>query len=129
MTKNSKWISGEITDDEKPEWEPLEAVIGSLAEWFMWMYAIVLKDGSVVHAYKHVATRSYLHLDDGGAAYVYQHRNGGSMYRQTPLAQALTAVFDGWEDLAPLPSLRDRALMGRFILAADLRQPEPAHSS
>jgi hypothetical protein len=37
----------------------------------MWMFEAELENGVELHAYKHWDTRRYLHLDQGGRAYVY----------------------------------------------------------
>ena len=55
-------IHGSLLQFDKPEWKPLEYLIGSeLRRWFMWMHAIRLDDGRGFHTYKHVATRRYFH--------------------------------------------------------------------
>jgi hypothetical protein len=66
-----------------PVWEPLEAVahlVRSRVELpafhegeFMYMATVRrLRRGLRIHLYKHVDTRCYLNLDDGGHAYAYR---------------------------------------------------------
>ncbi|HET7591077.1 MAG TPA: hypothetical protein VFK14_12965 [Solirubrobacterales bacterium] len=55
----------------EPEWEPLLNVAPDHVGDFMWMYAVLLADGTRLQAYKHYWTRDYLHLDDEGRAFIY----------------------------------------------------------
>ena len=65
-------ISGTPSQHDRPAWEPLVDLLGpDLAGWFMWMCEIKLGDGCGLHAYKHVATRRYLHLASDGRAFLY----------------------------------------------------------
>ena len=50
------------------------------ADDFMWMGAAEFHDGRVVHSYKPVDTRRYLHLDESGHAYQYRSRADGGRY-------------------------------------------------
>ena len=53
-------------------WEPLiEAVGERLVGTFMWMYEEEMADGTILHVYKHVHTRRYMHLSTDGRAYAY----------------------------------------------------------
>jgi len=93
----SKTRRGRVVQAERPDWRPLEALVGeTVAERFMWMFEVELSDGSSLHAYKHADTREYLHLDAESAAFEY--RSPGR-YERVLAADALTAVF------APLPGL------------------------
>ena len=56
---------------EKPDWQPLLELAPDYIDDFMWMFEVELENGTVIHAYKHIDTRQYLHLDAGGGAYVY----------------------------------------------------------
>jgi hypothetical protein len=81
----------------EPDWRPLlktagEEVMGD----FMWMFEVELSSGKRLHAYKHVDTRCYVHLDHQGNAFVYEEPD---RYRTFPLTEVLAAVF------APLPGL------------------------
>ncbi len=51
---------------------------------FMWMGAVTLGDGRVVHAYKHIHTRRYLDLD--GAGHAYTVRAGAHVPLPSPAA-------------------------------------------
>jgi hypothetical protein len=55
----------------EPEWEPLLNFAPDHVGDFMWMFAVVLTDGTRLQAYKHYWTRNYLHLDDEGRAFVF----------------------------------------------------------
>jgi hypothetical protein len=55
----------------KPEWEPLLNFAPDHVGDFMWMFAVVLTDGTRLQAYKHYWTRDYLHLDNEGRTFVY----------------------------------------------------------
>jgi hypothetical protein len=95
---NDKSIAGEMGQGDRPNWEPLEAMVGEqLAGEFMWMFQVDLADGIAVHAYKHIFTRRYLHLGEDGRTLVFT-RSG--RYRTIDPFDLLMAVFDGWEDLA-----------------------------
>jgi hypothetical protein len=45
-------------------------------EDFMWMFEVELESGLRLHAYKHIETRKYLHLDKEGRAFVYRWFGG-----------------------------------------------------
>ena len=87
--------------DTAPHWEPLERAVGlALAVTFMWMFEALTADGRRVQAYKHRATRRYLHLDDEGLAYAYRRDRCVPI----PLARALEdALQPWWEDLDATP--------------------------
>jgi hypothetical protein len=96
-------ISGRGTQGEDPNWAPLLELVGPvLVRWFMWMYEIALADGTVAHAYKHVATRRYLHLASPERALVYLGRHH---YREIDIDEALESAFFEWEQLWPEPDL------------------------
>jgi hypothetical protein len=54
-----------------PEWEPLLDLAPLHVADFIWMFAVELKDGSRVQAYKHYWTRDYVHLDGDGRTFVF----------------------------------------------------------
>jgi len=56
---------------DEPEWEPLLNFAPDHVGDFMWMFAVVLTDGTRLQAYKHYWTRDYLHLDNEGRAFLY----------------------------------------------------------
>jgi hypothetical protein len=94
-------IAGRGIQGDHPDWKPLLDLVGPvLVRWFMWMYEIALADGTPVHAYKHVATRRYLHLAAGERAFAY---TGRDRYREIDTQQALEAAFCEWEELLPEP--------------------------
>lgn len=86
--------------DSGPNWSPLECVARLVRQSpelpqfhpaeFMYMAALHAEHQRVtIHLYKHIDTRWYLNLDDGGHAYAYQYRpnesrspNFGGRYRR-----------------------------------------------
>lgn len=61
-----------ITQGDSPAWEPLiEAVGERLVGTFMWMYEEEMADGTILHVYKHIHTRRYMHLATDGRAFAY----------------------------------------------------------
>jgi hypothetical protein len=82
---------GEMVQFETPNWDPLMKVVGHrVIGDFMWMHEVKLSDGRAVHAYKHVDTRRYIHLDEDGNAFVYTESD---RYRPMPAARVLATVF------------------------------------
>jgi hypothetical protein len=116
-------IRGTSVRSGDPEWRPLLDLIGSrLAEWFMWMFDHVLADGARVHAYKHVATRRYLHLAEDGRAFVYE---GDGRYREIQPRHAIHLAFAGWESLSPEPGdLLAHAALLRLVSDRAARRTE-----
>src|SRR3954451_8180564 len=66
-----KLRKGRMLSVNEPEWEPLLNFAPDHVGDFMWMFTVVLTDGTRIQAYKHYWTRNYLHLDDEGRAFVY----------------------------------------------------------
>jgi hypothetical protein len=89
-------IHGRPFNFERPCWEPLIDLVGlRLVRDFMWMLEILLEDDSVLQAYKHIETRRYLHLHEGGGrAFVCVD---AERYREIDPRIALRAVFADWE--------------------------------
>jgi hypothetical protein len=105
--------TAQITRDIKPSWEPLFELVGKeLVPGFMWMFAVRLDDGAEVHAYKSIATRSYVHLAVDGRAF---RTKGEHRYEEISASAAVAEAFDGWEDTLPQPKHPDavRALLER----------------
>jgi hypothetical protein len=103
---------GEVTQFERPVWEPLIELVGlAVVDGFMWMNEVVLDDGLEVHAYKSIATRRYLHLAIDGR--VFRYRSPGRYVQITP-REAVEEVFTDWEETLPAP--RDPAAV-RALLA------------
>ena len=85
----------------QPNWRPLLELIGlELVDWFMWMFAIELSDGTRVHAYKHRTTRRYFHLGEDGRAFAYIPRHS---YLEVAPAAAIDEAFHEWDELYPEP--------------------------
>ena len=96
-------ITGRGTQGDHPDWAPLLELAGPvLVRWFMWMHEVALADGTAVQAYKHVATRRYLHLAGPERAFVYLGRD---RYREIEIDEALEEAFLEWEELCPEPDL------------------------
>jgi hypothetical protein len=86
---------------ERPNWDPLIDVVGLvLVRWFMWMGQIELVDDTLVHAYKHVATRRYLHIGEDGRLFAYRSPD---TYCEIDRAPAIEEAFLEWEQLSPAP--------------------------
>jgi hypothetical protein len=95
---STKTIAGDMGQGDRPNWEPLEAMLGEeLAGEFMWMFQVDLADGTAVHAYKHILTRRYLHLGEQGQTFAYTY---SGRYRAVDPFDLLLVVFDGWEQFA-----------------------------
>jgi hypothetical protein len=113
MTRERR-VFGEMIVADEPVWEPLGRAVGErLMSTFMWMYEIRTTDGGRIHAYKHIDTRRYLHLDDEGRAYEFVAEQ---RYRPIPLAEAIELAFASWhrvgasaEELADAAAAIDRA--------------------
>ena len=111
-------LTGIVSQGDEPTWGPLESLVGLfLAGWFMWMYEIRLEDDAAVHAYKHIATRRYLHLAEDGRAFVYV---SPGQYDEITPHRAICLAFTGWERLSCEPDdpAEIRAQLQRALDAA-----------
>jgi hypothetical protein len=91
---DSASIAGRLGQRDHPNWEPLLGLIGEeLVGEFMWMAQIDLADGTVVHAYKHILTRCYLHVQEGGRTLAF---TASGRYRPIDPYHAIADAFDGW---------------------------------
>jgi hypothetical protein len=96
-------LRGRMSRLERPDWDPLIDLVGlELVRWFMWMGQIELVDDTRVHAYKHVATRRYLHIGEDRRLFAYRSPD---TYLQIDVDEAIEEAFHGWEDLLPEPDL------------------------
>ena len=116
-------IHGTLGQLDGPVWEPLLELVGEyLIGDFMWMCEVDLDDGSAIHAYKHSATRRYVHLHESdGRAFVYLDPE---RYREIHPRDAIDDVFHRWEDLVVKPASRE--LIRVAIDAARARAEERA---
>jgi hypothetical protein len=90
---------GRSTQGDTPEWGPLLDAVGERVTGdFMWMFEVVLTNGTPLQAYKHIDTRRYVHLAPDGAAFCFEPPDH---YRSFPVADVLAEVF------APLRRLAD----------------------
>lgn len=88
---------GKRYQGDKPDWGPLLDAVGERVTGdFMWMFEVVLDDGTPLQAYKHIDTRRYVHLAPDGTAFFYE---APDRYRSIAAARVLAEVF------TPLPGL------------------------
>lgn len=66
-----KPIRGKWLRVDAPEWEPLLNLAPDHVIDFMWMGSVQLVDGTRLQVYKHYWTSRYLHLSEGGRAFVF----------------------------------------------------------
>ncbi len=94
-------VHGEMLQGDSPQWDPLLEVAPELIDHFMWMFEVETQDGRRLHAFKHISTRCYLHLDHRANAFVYV---GDQRYRRIDLAFLLEeALRPWWEKLDATP--------------------------
>ncbi|MEV4419500.1 hypothetical protein AB0L40_05915 [Patulibacter sp. NPDC049589] len=81
----------EARDD--PSWDVLYAALRpeTLADFFTWMGDLRLEDGTRVHVYRHLESRSFLHVTGDGRALIYV--GGENRYRFVPIADAVRNAF------------------------------------
>ena len=105
----TRTIPGRLSQFELPDWAPLEALVSvRIARFFMWMNEVELDDGTLLQAYKHVATRRYLHLDEEGRTFGYVSRG---RYLEIDPLDALRDTFEDWEEICPEPDAEDVAAL------------------
>jgi hypothetical protein len=75
---------------DEPEWEPLLNFAPDHVIDFMWMFTVVLTDGTRLQAYKHYWTRDYLHLDNEGRTFLYA---GNERYEEVNPPWLLTRIL------------------------------------
>jgi hypothetical protein len=119
-----RYVVARLIQYETPDWQPLLRVAGEeLTFTFMWMHEVGTPAGQRLHAYKHIDTRRYVHLDREGNAFVYvgEHR-----YRKIDLALALEPALRTWEHLGASPRelAAGRVAIERAGRAARCRVPE-----
>lgn len=87
-------IHGELLEEgDDPPWGALYAALRpeTLADFFTWMGDVELEDGTRVHVYRHLESRSFLHVTGDGRALIYV--GGENQYRFVPLADAVRNAF------------------------------------
>jgi hypothetical protein len=91
-----------VTQGESPVWEPLMEAVGErLVGTFMWMYEEEMADGTILHVYKHIHTRRYMHLSTDGRAFAY---TPCGMRWRTEISHAIEealcswCILSGWDD-------------------------------
>ena len=125
-------MKGRMGRYDCPDWRALEALLGAdeLCAHFMWMFNVLLEDGTVLNAYKHRWTRCYFHLANDGRAFYYatgelygDDLDAEDVYAEVDPHTAIKAVFADWECCKPTPQER-RALRAALRRAAALgRRP------
>lgn len=110
-------------DLESPDWEPLVALVGDeLAPWFLWMGAIRLSDGALVHLYKHEITRAYVHVAKDGRTFYYDwagvELGHECDYVQHSRVEAIGQVFRDWPQLSAFDAVRHYPLMDAALARA-----------
>ena len=108
-------FAGELAQFEKPNWDPLIDLVGPhLVRWFMWMSEFEV-DGVRAHAYKHGATRRYVHVGEDGRIFRVVDR---FRYAVVGREEALEYAFAGWEALSPEPDATAIAELERLRRSA-----------
>lgn len=103
----TKYVRGEMTQGDRPNWKPLEDLVGDeVVGDFMWMYEVELADENALQAYKHIDTRRYIHLDARGKAWGYRPED---RYHRVDAADVLTEVFAILPGLAGVTARQIRA--------------------
>jgi hypothetical protein len=116
-------MKGRMGRYDAPDWRALEALLGAdeLCAHFMWMFNVLLEDGTVLNAYKHRWTRCYFHLANDGRAFYYAtgelDAGDAEVYAEVDPHTAIKAVFADWECCKPTPEER-RALRAALRRAA-----------
>jgi hypothetical protein len=109
--RTERTFAGELVQYERPNWDPLIDVVGPhLVRFFMWMSEFEV-DSVRAHAYKHCATRRYLHIGEDGRLFGAVPR---FRYEELAREDALAEVFAGWEELQPSPDEAARAELERL---------------
>jgi hypothetical protein len=96
-------ITGRVVNYEEPDWKPLERFASPyLMSSFMWMFEVATRLGERFHAYKHIDTRGYAHIDINGNGLAYVP--GEDRYARYPAWALLRAVLrPWWEELQASP--------------------------
>lgn len=100
-------VHGQFVDTDDPCWPALYGALrpGTVADLFQWMGDVALDDGTLVHVYRHIETRTFLHLTDEGRALIYV--GGGDRYRFVPIEDATRNAFTSRR--TPFVSFEDEA--------------------
>jgi len=97
-----RYVTAHLAQFDEPDWRPLQLAVGEDLMWpWMWMCEVRTTSGVAYQAYKHHATRRYLHLGPAAEAiqYVGDHR-----YVCVELVDALEdALHPWWDDLDATP--------------------------
>jgi hypothetical protein len=96
-------ITGRVVNYEDPDWEPLARLASPyLMSSFMWMHELATRRGERFHAYKHIETRCYVHIDIEGKGLAYDPDL--DRYERFPAWVLLQAALrPWWEELNASP--------------------------
>jgi hypothetical protein len=99
MSRRQNLISARVVNYKEPDWRPLERLASPyLASSFMWMFELATRRGERFHAYKHIETRCYVHIDISGSVLAYVPEE--DRYQRYPAWILLqTALRPWWEEL------------------------------
>ncbi|HEY1359120.1 MAG TPA: hypothetical protein VGF21_12520 [Thermoleophilaceae bacterium] len=96
-------ITARVVNSKEPDWRPLERLASPyLASSFMWMFELRTRRGESFHAYKHIATRGYIHIDMDGNGLGY-HPDEDRYGRYPAWALLRAALRPWWEELNATP--------------------------
>lgn len=99
-------MGGTVVQTDEPSWSALLTLLGDqLAGWFMWTHELRLEDGTRVDAFKHGATRRYIHVAPDLRAFKCC---SDGRYIQVELVPAIREAFLGWDRTRPSPSQEDQ---------------------
>jgi hypothetical protein len=103
MTTRKRLITARVVQYDEPDWRPLATVASEyLMGSFMWMHELATRRGERFHAYKHIETRCYVHIDMEGNGLAYHMDE--DRYERVPAWVLLQAALrPWWEELNASP--------------------------
>jgi len=103
VTPQKGLITARVVNSENPDWRPLERLASPyLASHWMWMFEVATRRGERFHAYKHIETRCYIHIDINGNGLGYVPVD--DRYRRYPAWVLLrSALRPWWQELQASP--------------------------
>ncbi|MFL5868200.1 MAG: hypothetical protein ACJ766_13960 [Thermoleophilaceae bacterium] len=96
-------ITGRVVNSKEPDWRPLERLASPyLCSHWMWMFEVATRRGERFHAYKHIDTRCYVHIDIDGNGLAY-HPDEDRYSRHPAWVLLRGALRPWWEELKASP--------------------------